>query len=267
MLAVLAFFIGGSIGSFLNLAADRMPAGRSIVSPRSFCEACGRRLGSLDMVPVFSYLWLRGRCRYCGVRIPLRLMVVEAIMGALFAVIFFRHGFAVEFVVLGAALSLLMVVALVDLERGLILNRMIYPSLIVLIVLSPFWTELGLTRPFLGSESMVASFLNSLITGLGAFLVFLAIALAYPNGMGGGDVKLAGVIGLLAGFPGALIALWLGIVSGGLVAIGLLVRRKLGRKDTMPFGPFLALGAVVALLAGGEITSWYQNLGDYLVGL
>ena len=267
MLAILAFFIGGSVGSFLNLAADRMPAGRSIVSPRSFCEACDRRLGSLDMVPVFSYLWLRGRCRYCGARIPMRLMVVEAIMGALFVVIYFRHGFAVEFVVLGAAVSLLMVIALIDLERGLILNRTIYPSLVALIVLAPFWTELGLTRSFLGSESMVASLLNSIITGLGAFLVFLAIGLVYPNGMGGGDVKLAGVIGLLAGFPGALIALWLGIVSGGLVAIGLLVLHKVGRKDTMPFGPFLALGTVAALLAGGEINSWYQAVGDYVVAL
>ena len=188
-------------------------------------------------------------------------------MGVLFAVIYFRHGFAVEFVVLGAAVSLLMVVALVDLERGLIHNRLIYPSLVALIVLAPFWTQLGLTRPFFGSESMVASLLNSIITGLGAFLVFLAIALAYPKGMGGGDVKLAGVIGLMAGFPGALIALWLGVVSGGIVAIGLLVMRKLGRKDSMPFGPFLALGAVVALLAGGEITSWYQDVSDYVVRL
>ena len=267
MLAALAVFIGGSVGSFLNLAADRVPAGRSIVSPGSFCEACDRRLGPLDMVPVVSYLWLRGRCRHCSVRIPLRLMVVEAIMGALFAAIYLRHGFSVEFVVLGAAVSLLMVVALIDLERGLILNRMIYPSLAALIVLSPFWTELGLTRPFLGSETMLASFLNSITTGLGAFLVFLAIALAFPTGMGGGDVKLAGVIGLLAGFPGILIALWLGVVSGGLVAIGLLVFRKLSRKDTMPFGPFLAFGAVAALLAGGEISSWYQEMGDYVVGL
>ena len=165
MLAALAFFIGGSVGSFLNLAADRMPAGRSIVSPRSFCEACGRRLGSLDMVPVFSYLLLRGSCRYCGARIPVRLMVVESIMGALFAIIYLRHGFAVEFVVLGAAVSLLMVVALVDLERGLILNQVIYPSLVVLIVLSPFWTELGLTRSFLGSESMVFDCRPSAIMG------------------------------------------------------------------------------------------------------
>lgn len=265
MLAVLAFFVGGSIGSFLNLAADRMPAGRSIVSPRSFCESCNRHLASFDMVPVFSYLWLRGRCRYCRARIPLRFMVVEAFMGALFTSIYFRHGFGAEFIVLGIAVSLLMVVALIDLERGLILNRIIYPSLVVLVLLAPFWTELGLTRSFFGSESMVASLLNSIATGLGAFLVFLAIALAFPKGMGGGDIKLAGVIGLLAGFPGALIALWLGIVSGGLVAIGLLVFRKLGRKDTMPFGPFMALGTIAALLAGGEIISWYQEVGDYVV--
>jgi len=267
MLAVLAFIIGASIGSFLNLAADRIPAGRSIVKPRSFCESCQRQLESRDLFPVISYLWLRGRCRFCGATIPVRLMVVEAIMGILFTVLYVRYGLEVEFVVLGTAVSLLVLVALIDLERGLILNKIIYPSMIVLVVLSPFWTELGLSRSFLGSDGLVGTLLNSLLTGLGAFLVFLAIAVAYPNGMGGGDVKLGGVIGLLVGFPGALLALWLAVVSGGLVAIGLVVLRKLGRKDTMPFGPFLALGAIVALLAGSEITSWYNDLGDLLAGV
>ena len=96
--------------------------------------------------------------------------------------------------------------------------------------------------------------------------MFLIIAMIYPNGMGGGDIKLSGVIGLLVGFPGALIALWLAVVTGGVAAIGLIAMRKLGRKDTMPFGPFLAAGAIAALLAGSEITSWYHSIGEFLVG-
>lgn len=264
ILAIMAFIIGASVGSFLNLVADRVPTGRSIITPRSRCEACGRSLDTLDLVPVLSYLGLRGRCRYCGVTIPARLMVVEAITGALFAVVYLEHGFEVEFFILGFAVSLLVVVALIDFERGLILNSMMYPSIIVLILLSPFWTELGFSRSFLGNDGLIGTLINSILTGLGSFLVFLAIAIAYPNGMGGGDVKLGGVIGLLIGYPAALIALWLAVVSGGLVALGLIGLRKMGRKDAMPFGPFLSMGAIVALLMGSEITSWYNDLGDLL---
>ena len=267
MLAVFAFFIGASVGSFLNLAADRIPAGRSIVRPRSFCEGCQRHLGTRDLVPVLSYLWLRGKCRSCGAKIPLRFMVVEAITGGLFTAVYVRFGFEAEFVILGAAVALLVVVALIDLEHGLILNKIIYPSLLVLILLSPFWTELGLSRSFLGSDDLLGTLLNSVLTGLGSFLIFLAIAMAYPSGMGGGDVKLGGVIGLLVGYPGALLALWLAVVTGGIVAIGLVVLRKMGRKDAMPFGPFLAGGAIAALLAGGDITSWYNDLGDFVAGV
>ena len=202
ILVVMVFIIGASVGSFLNLAADRVPAGRSIIAPRSFCEACGRSLTTVDLVPVFNYIWLRGRCRSCKASFPARLMVVEAITGVLFAVVYLKYGFEVEFFILGLAVSLLVVVALIDFERGLILNNMMYPAMVVLVLMSPFWTELGFSRSFLGNDGLSGTFINSLLTGLGSFLVFLSIAIAYPNGMGGGDVKLGGVIGLLIGFPG-----------------------------------------------------------------
>ena len=267
MLGVFAFLIGASVGSFLNLAADRIPEGRSIFTPRSFCEACQRQLGHRDLVPVLSYLWLRGKCRFCGVKIPARLMVVEAVTGGLFTAVYIRYGFEVEFVVLCAAVSFLVVVALIDLEHGLILNKIIFPSLLALILLSPFWSELGLSRSFLGNDNLVGTLLNSVLTGSGTFLVFLAIAMADPSGMGGGDVKLGGVIGLMVGYPGALLALWLAVVTGGIVAIGLVVLRKMGRKDAMPFGPFMAAGAIAALLAGGDITTWYSDIGDFVAGV
>ena len=266
MLGVFAFLLGASIGSFLNLSADRVPEGRSVVRPGSFCEACSRPLGKLDLVPILSYLWLRGKCRHCGTGISFRIVVVEAVTGLLFLAVYLRHGFDAEFFVLAVAVSLLIVVALIDLERGLILNRMMYPSIAVLIILSPFWNELGFSRSFLGDHTMVASSLNTVLAGLGSFLVFLAIAVIYPQGMGGGDIKLSGVVGLLVGFPGALAALWIASVTGGVVAIGLLLTRKLGRKDMMPFGPFLALGAAAALLVGDDITAEYNNIIDFLAG-
>lgn len=260
MLGVLAFFMGASVGSFLNVVADRLPAGRSIVHTRSFCESCNRTLNPVDMVPVISFLWLRGKCRHCRAAIPARLVLVEALTGLLFTAIYLRHGFGPEFGVLGPAVSVLMVVALIDLERGLILDRIIFPSIVALLVLAPFWTEVGLSRSFLGSSSIVASLSNSVVAGAGAFLLFLGFGVAYPSGMGGGDIKLAGAVGLLAGYPGVVFAVWLAAIGGGLVAVSLLLLRKKGRKDPIPFGPFLAAGATAALLAGVELLEWYHDL-------
>ena len=148
MLVFFAFLIGSSVGSFLTLAADRLPSGRSIVSPGSYCEACEHPLGHFDMVPILSYLWLKGKCHHCSAHIPIRLMAVEALMGALFTVIYLRFGLEVGGLLMAAAVSLLVLVALIDLDRGLILNKLMFPSVIALLVLAPFWSELGFPRSF-----------------------------------------------------------------------------------------------------------------------
>ena len=267
MMGILTFAMGASVGSFLNVVADRLPDGRSLVRPRSFCDSCRRPLGSRELIPVVSYLWLRGRCRHCGASITARVVAVEAAAGLLFLLTYLRYGLGTEFVIISAAASLLLAIAIIDLEHGLILDRIVLPSLLLLLVIAPFWSELVDARPFLGSESLVASLLNSVLAGLGAFLVFLVIAVAFPQGMGLGDVKLAGLIGLLVGFPGVVVALWLAVVTGGLVAMLLIVLRKKGRKDVIPFGPYLALGALAALLAGEEIVSGYQDLASEVAGL
>ena len=257
---------GVSVGSFLNVVSDRIPHGRSLVRPKSFCENCDRPLASIDMVPVLSYLWLRGRCRSCQAPIPLRVMLVELATGALFTIVFLKFGFGMDFIVLCAAISLMVVVTLVDLEHGLILNSVVLPSLIVLILLAPFWSELGIDRGFLGSYSLASSLANSLLAGIGAFLIFLVIAMISPGGMGGGDVKFAGVLGLLLGFPGVLLAFWISVVTGGLIAVALLLARKKGRKDSIPFGPFMALGATVILIGGDNVVDWYRHLTGALPG-
>ena len=267
VLGIMAFVVGASVGSFLNVVADRLPSGRSLVHPGSYCESCQRPLGSVDLLPVLSYLWLRGKCRHCGAAIPVRLVWVEVATGALFTLVFVRYGIGVEFVVLCVAVSFLVAVALIDLDHGLILNRMVYPTIAVLLVLAPFWTQLGLSRTLFSNSGLLASFFNSLLAGIGAFLLFLIITLAYPRGMGGGDVKLAGLLGLLVGYPGVLVTLWIAVITGGAVAVSLLVLRKKSRKDAMPFGPFLALGAMTALLAGGDIVSRYQDATTQVMNL
>lgn len=264
---VFAILMGASVGSFLNVVADRLPSGGSLVRPRSYCDSCKRPLGTLELLPVISYFLLRGKCRRCGVSIPPRFMAVEAVTALLFALIFLKFGMGGQFLILAAAVSMLMVVSIIDLEHGLILNRVIYPAIVILMVMAPFWPELGISRPFLGYSGIVGSIASSLVAGGGAFLLFLAIFLLFPAGMGGGDVKLAAAVGLLVGFPQVLLALWLAIIGGGLVGIALLVSSKRGRKDAIPFGPFLALGAGAVLLVGTDIVDWYPSAVSGWIGV
>ncbi len=230
--------------------------------PPSYCESCQRPLASIDMVPVFSYVWLRGKCRHCQAAVPYRVVLVEIATGALFVAVFSLYGIGIEFVVLSACLSLLFAISLIDLKHNLILNAMVFPSIVTLLILAPFWTEIGITRSFLGNETLVASLANSYLSGLGAFLVFLIIAIISPAGMGGGDVKFAAVLGLMVGFPGILFAIWISAVGGGLIAITLVLTGKKGRKDVISFGPFMALGAAVVLIAGPGLTDWYLQLAS-----
>jgi prepilin signal peptidase PulO-like enzyme (type II secretory pathway) len=192
--AVLAFVMGASIGSFLNVVADRFPSGRSVVRPASFCESCHRHLSAADTVPVLSYLWLRGRCRYCGAKFPARLAVVEAVNGALMALLYWRYGLGGDLFVYGAAVSLLVVISVIDLDHGLIFDRMVFPAVGLLLVLSPFWGEIGPAREFFGTFGLLGSFASSTVAGASYFVVLYLIVLVYPKGMGAGDVKFAALI-------------------------------------------------------------------------
>ena len=260
MAAAFALLFGAALGSFLNVVADRLPAGQFLSTPRSHCPVCKTTLRSRDMVPVLSYLWLRGRCAHCKAVIPARLAMVEAATGLLFLSFFLWQGLSVEALVLSLVGALFLLIAIIDMEHGLVLNSIVFPSIVGALVLAPFWTELGLTRTFFGSDSMAASLFNSLVAGGGAFLVFLAVVLLFPKGMGWGDVKLAALLGLLVGLPGIVVGLWMSAVAGGLVGGGLLLLRIRGRKDALPFAPFMTLGAVIALPAGRQIFNEFLDL-------
>ncbi|MEE8583199.1 MAG: prepilin peptidase [Dehalococcoidales bacterium] len=247
---VLFSLLGTAVGSFLNVVADRLPAGRSIVGPASGCDACHKRLAALDMIPVFSYLWLRGRCRYCHSQLPRRILWVELGTGALFAYLYWQLGFNADLAIATIYGSFFIAILAIDLEQGLILNKMVFPAMLVALGLSLFLSDLD-TVPTIASAAGGGGL------GLGLFLI---IAIVSRGGMGWGDVKLAGLIGLVAGFPLVLVAVMLAIITGGLAAIALLALKLRERKQTLPFGVFLAIGAVITLVHGAGLWDWYLAL-------
>lgn len=263
ILIIFSALFGIATGSFLNVCIDRLPAGKSLVSPPSHCDACQRRLLPQDLIPVFSYLWLRGRCRYCQAHIPLRSLIIEIGSGVLFALIYGRYGLTIEFVVTAFYCSIFIVIMVIDWGHQLILNRVTYPSAVAAVIISIFLPPAGFVHFSLSSPVISAGvngLVSSLIGGAIGFVFLLVPALINPRGMGWGDVKMAGLIGLVTGARLVLVALGMGIILGGLVAVVLLVLRIKKRKEVIPFGPFLSLGAIVALLYGGDILNWYLGL-------
>ena len=237
------FLFGLVMGSFLNVVIARLPDGRSIVSPASACPACGVSIRWSDNVPVLSWLWLRARCRSCGAGISWRYPVVELVTAVLFALAARRIGPTLD---LGAALLLL--TALVAIT-GIDLDHQIIPDVITL----PGIAVGGGLALALHPAAWLDTLLGIVIGG-GLFLV---IILASGGGMGGGDMKLGAMMGAFLGWKLVLLAILLGVVAGGAVAVGLLVTGIRGRKDPVPFGPFLASGAVVSLFWGNSILTWY----------
>ena len=259
-LIVIFTLLGIAIGSFLNVCIDRLPAGKSLMSPPSHCDACQHRLSPKDLIPIVSYLWLRGRCRYCQAHIPLRPLIVELGSGLLFFLIFWRYGLSAEFAITAFYCCIFVVILFIDWEHKLILNKITYPAAVAALVILA--VDFFLARPGLFADLIFLpepKILSGIIGGATGFFFFLIVLLIYPRGMGAGDVKMAGLIGLVTGFPLVLIALFIGIVVGGLVAIMLLLFRKKGRKDLIPYGTFLALGPIVTLLWGNYILDWYMG--------
>jgi len=238
--------VGIVIGSFLNVCIDRLPVGESLLRPASRCPACGHRIASKDLIPVFSYLWLRGRCRYCQAPIPRRVLWVELGTGLMFAFLWWWYGLSPELGITSFYFCLLIVILVIDLERGLILNKVVYPAIAIALIIAAFTPNPGIVKAIIGG-------------GIG-LAIMLLIALVYKGGIGWGDVKMGALVGLLTSFPVVLVSLFLAMISGGLVAAVLLLLGVRKRTEAIPFGPFLSSGAMVTLLWGGSILNWYLQL-------
>jgi leader peptidase (prepilin peptidase) / N-methyltransferase len=254
MLVAVCFVLGLLVGSFANVVIHRVPEGASIVRPPSACPGCGQQIRPRDNVPVLSWLVLRGRCRSCGEGISARYPAVELVSGLLFAATAARIGldWALPAYLLFA--WTLLVIAVIDARTRRIPNRLTYP-------LTPALLVLLVAAAFASAEPGWA--LRAVLGGLAAFGVLFALALISPRGMGMGDVKLAAFIGLGLGYLGwghVVLGVFGGFVLGGVVAIGLLAARIRSRKDPIPFGPYLAAAALLAVLVGGPLIDGYQRL-------
>ncbi len=240
------FLFGLLIGSFLTVVAYRLPRGESIVGGRSRCPACGAQIAAYDNVPVASWLLLRGRARCCGVAISPRYPLTELAVAALYAATVLVLWDDTAEVVLGLVLvTTLVAVTLTDLERRIIPNMVLIASAVAGLALAA-----ALDPASLPERGIAAAAAGGLL---------FAVALAYPRGMGLGDVKLAAVMGLYLGRSVAP-ALLIAFLAGSLFGLALIARRgAAARKQAVPFGPFLALGGVIGLLAGDQIVDWYLS--------
>jgi len=245
-LGATAFAGGLMIGSFLTVVAHRVPEGQSIVGPRSQCPGCGAQIAARDNIPVLSWLILRGRSRCCDQRISARYPLTELALGALFVVIALVLRDDPGELALGLVFaSTLVAVTVTDLERRIIPNKILAVSAVI-----------GLT---LAAATDPGSLPERLIAAAAAGGLLFVAALAYPRGMGMGDVKLAALMGIYLGSSVAP-ALLIALASGSLVGMAMIARHgAAARKQAIPFGPFLALGGVVALLVGPELIDWYLD--------
>lgn len=242
---ILIFIFGLFIGSFLNVLADRLPRGESVIKGRSHCEKCRKELVWFDLIPLFSFVFLKGICRYCRTRLSLYYPIIELTTGIMFVLAFFYAGFRIYD--LGFMISLiyylfivssLIVVFFADLRYGIIPDKIVFPTVLV------SFLYLALNTKYL--------ILPHLFSAVGAGLFFLLLFLITKGkGMGFGDVKFAFLMGLVLGFPNIIVSLYIAFLTGAVVGCILIVwKRKRLKGTSIPFGPFLVLGTFSAIFWG-----------------
>jgi leader peptidase (prepilin peptidase)/N-methyltransferase len=237
--AIVVSVLGFCIGSFLNVVIYRLPRGESIVTGRSHCTLCGKMIAWYDLFPLVSYLLLGGRCRNCKASISGRYPLVESLTGVLFLILYLHFGLRIVLVKSLFLASLLVAVSFIDIDHFFIPNRLVLAGVVCGVVFSLFVPDVSLWSALLGAAS-TAGFL-------------LLVALLSRGGMGMGDIKLGLVTGLFLGWPLGLTGLLIGVCLGGFLGIILLASKIKSRKDPIPFGPFIALGTLIAMLWGAQI--------------
>lgn len=254
----LVFILGASIGSFLNVVIYRLPAGLSLLSPPSRCPSCLTRLKPYDNVPVLGWLWLRGRCRYCRVKISPRYPLVELCHGLLFVTVFLHYGWSVETPVYWGLVSWLVALTLIDLDT------LTLPNALTMSGVSLGWGAQCLLA-YYGQQPIVLALFASIAASILGLWLFDGISLfggvlLNQTAMGGGDGKLAAMLGAWLGWQGLLLSILLASLSGAVLGGAALALGVLKRRQHIPFGPFLAFGAGISLFFGNALIQAYLSL-------
>jgi leader peptidase (prepilin peptidase)/N-methyltransferase len=249
--AILSVVLGLIVGSFLNVCIYRLPKGESVIRPGSRCTVCGFSIAWYDNIPVLSFLLLGGRCRGCGGRISWRYPAVEALTGVLFLLATLRLGLGVRTIFLLTFLCGLVVVTFIDLDHQIIPHAVTLPGI-----------PLGLIASAITRDPSPRDAAAGALVGAGlVYLVAVYAEVAFQReSMGGGDINLLAMIGAFLGWRQVFLSFFIAVAAGACLSLLLIATGVLSRKDRIPFGPFLALGAVVALFGGDDLINWYWQL-------
>lgn len=245
-MTLLITILGLVIGSFVNVCIYRIPRGESVIYNPSHCTSCNTNLEFLDLIPLISYILLKGKCRYCGEGIKVRYPFVELLTGGIFLITFLHIGFDVLLIKYLVLFSALIAVTFIDLDHQIIPNKLIF-----------FILTWGITWQIFYPELFWYQAAGGAILGGGPLLLAAIIS---RGGMGGGDIKLMFAAGFILGISATALALFLSFLAGSIIGMALILLRIKGRKDPIPFGPFLSLGIFIAALWGYEIIKLYLKL-------
>ena len=245
---IIACVLGCILGSFYNVVIYRLPLGQSVVWPASRCPECGNAIAAYDNVPLLSYLFLGGMCRHCKASISIRYPLLEGLSGLLALLLFRRYGLSPQFAIEFLFCSLLLIIAAIDLDTGLIPDILSLPGIV-----------LGLALSFFSPGLSWSDSLAGIVLGGGIFyLIATGYALVrHKDGLGGGDIKLLGMIGAFIGWQGVPFTILTSSISGMIIALPLMWRSGKGLGASLPFGPFLAFGAVLYIFCGRLLYHWY----------
>ena len=245
---IVIIIIGLAMGSFINVLIHRLPDGQSLFRPGSHCPDCGKPIRFYDNIPVISFLVLRAKCRDCGNAISVRYPLVEALTAICFIALYLRYGWSTQMITYSILVTFLITISYIDIDRGLILNKLILPGCILGIVLT-----LGLQV-----ETWTDVLLGGVSGGLIVWIIgWIGKLLFKKDSLGMGDVKLLILIGVYVGFPDVAVCLFFGIFAAGIFIITGMALQKLHLGDTIPFGPFIAIGSLAYLLWGEMLLRWY----------
>ncbi len=252
LIGVYVCILGAIIGSFLNVIIYRVPAGESIAKGRSKCMNCGEQIKAYDLVPIISYIFLRGKCRSCKARVSIRYPMIEVLTGLIFLGTFLVEGLEIKSFLTMAVGAILIAISAIDFDHMIIPNGLVI-ALIPLAIAYGIWDY---------DVAIVSRIIGAFVVSLPLFILIIII----PDSFGGGDVKLMFVMGFILGWQNTLVGTFIGILLGGIVATAALIknRKKGNEKQThIPFGPWLAIGSFVALLYGEEIINLYIEFAFY----